>query len=83
MSGTKLKRVTVYFTEAEWAAFADGADTEGLSFSNYIRSWARLPPLKRGAPQGNFNRVLGTLSPRQEVEKSGRQKSSRASQKSR
>lgn len=64
MGGTKLKRVTVYFTDDEWAAFADGADFAGLSFSNYVRSWMNLPPLKQGAPVGNFNRLLGQLNPR-------------------
>lgn len=70
MGSTKLKRVTVYFTDDEWAAFADGADFAALSFSNYVRSWMNLSPLKRGAPVGNFNRVLGQLNPRPKVRQS-------------
>ena len=51
-----LKRVTVYFTEEEYAELKAIADDEGVTISAVLRAKLGLDYKRRGAPQGNTNR---------------------------
>ncbi len=53
---THLKKVTVYFTEEEYAELKAIAEDEGVTVSAVLRAKLGLDYKQRGAPQGNTNR---------------------------
>jgi hypothetical protein len=62
---TQLKKVTLYLTAAEYAAFKDEADDEGVTVSALLRAKLGLAYKRRGAPAGNTNRqARATAGPR-------------------
>jgi len=51
-----LKKVTIYFTEEEYAALQAIADDEEITLSSVVRAKLGLVYKRRGAPTGNTNR---------------------------
>ncbi|MGH9833022.1 MAG: hypothetical protein ACRD9Y_08395 [Blastocatellia bacterium] len=51
-----LKKVTIYFTEEEYAELQAIADDEEVTLSAVLRAKLGLTYKRRGAPTGNTNR---------------------------
>ena len=55
-----LKKVTIYFSEEEYAPLQAIADEEEVSLSAVVRAKLGLAYKRRGAPSGNANRRTKT-----------------------
>jgi hypothetical protein len=55
---THLRKVTVYFTEEEYAPLKAIAEDEEVTVSAVLRAKLGLSYKRRGAPEGNRNRHL-------------------------
>lgn len=56
MGKTKLKAVTVYFTDHEYKQIKEEADDYEETVSAYIKARLKFTITRRGAPTGNKNR---------------------------
>ena len=54
----RLKKVTIYLTEEEYAALAAIADDEEVTLNAVVRAKLGLAYKRRGAPSGNANRRI-------------------------
>jgi hypothetical protein len=67
-----LKKVTIYLSPEEYAAFQEIADDEDVTLGAVVRAKLGLVYKRRGAPKGNSNRrarakvrlLDGTVSPK-------------------